>query len=344
MTYNNLIIKADNLVGMNWLLNNGYEGKIDLVYIDPPFATGGIFSVDSSGRVATISRSSSDSRIAYTDTLKGKNFIDFLKERVMLIHRLLSEKGSLYLHIDYRIGHYVKIMLDEVFGIDNFRNDITRIKCNPKNFDRIGYGNIKDMILFYTKGDAPIWNSPKTTRTENELAKIYNKVDKNGRRYTTVPIHAPGETKNGETNKPFKGVYPPKGRHWRCSVEELEKLDKAGLIEWSNSGNPRKINYAHEHTSSKVQDIWEYKDPTYPIYPTEKNIEMLELIIKASSNENSIVMDCFCGSGSTLKAASLCNRRWIGIDSSDIAVDVTRKRFTDDGLFAEEDSYTFMEL
>ena len=337
MTDNNILIKGDNLKAMKWLLDNGFEGKIDLFYTDPPFATGGVFSKDNSGRVATISRSN-DSQIAYSDTLQGKEFIDFLRERAILIHRLLSDQGSLYLHIDYKIGHYVKVMLDEVFGINNFRNDITRIKCNPKNFERIGYGNIKDMILFYTKGKKPIWNHPTFDCSEEDIAKLYNKVDANGRRYTTVPIHAPGETKNGESSRPFKGLYPPKGRHWRCSVEELEELDRNGLIEWSSKGNPRRINYADEHLKKKAQDIWEFKDPHYPIYPTEKNLDMLKFIIEASSNENSIVMDCFCGSGSTLYAASACNRKWIGIDQSDVAIETVKTRFPEDSIFS------FMEI
>lgn len=194
MIENNILIKSDNLKALQWLIDNGYEGCIDLVYIDPPFSTGGTFSIDNDGRIATISKSL-NSVIAYDDTLKGKEFIEFLKVRVKLIYRLLSNKGSLYLHIDYKIGHYVKVMLDEIFGIKYFRNDITRIKCNPKNFNKIGFGNIKDMILFYTKGDKPIWNTPRLPYSEKELAKGYPKIDKHGRRYTTVPIHAPGETK-----------------------------------------------------------------------------------------------------------------------------------------------------
>ena len=341
MIDNNLLIKGDNIKGMQWLLDNGYEGQIDLVYIDPPFATGGVFATDNDGRVATISKSS-DSKIAYSDTLQGKEFIEFLRERALFIRRLLSEQGSLYLHIDYKIGHYVKVMLDEVFGIDCFRNDITRIKCNPKNFDRVGYGNIKDMILFYTKGKQPIWHHPRFECSPEEVAKLYSKVDKHGRRY---PIHAPGETKNGESSRPFKGIYPPKGRHWRCSVEELEQLDADGLIEWSANGNPRKINYADDHMTKKAQDIWEFKDPTYPMYPTEKNLDMLKFIVGASSNEGSIVMDCFCGSGSTLYAASQCNRRWIGIDQSEIAIETVRKRFPKSDLFVSpSENYEFLEV
>lgn len=339
----NILIKGDNQKALMWLLENGYKEKIDLVYIDPPFATGGTFSVDADGRVATISKST-NSTVAYTDNLKGKDFISFLKKRVELIYELLSEQGSLYLHIDYKVGHYVKIMLDEIFGAENFKNDITRIKCNPKNFDRVGYGNIKDLILFYSKSANPIWNNPRVKSSTQDISSLYTKVDKYGRRYTTVPIHAPGETK-GETSKPFKGIMPPNGRHWRCSVEELERLDKAGLIEWSKNGNPRKINYADEHLTRKAQDIWEYKDPINPVYPTEKNIEMLKFIVEASSAPNSIVLDCFCGSGASLFAADLCGRNWIGVDQSPIAIGVTQNRFKENNLFCQNGyPYKYIEL
>lgn len=321
---NNKLIFGDNINGMKWLLDNGYKGKVDLVYIDPPFATGGKFSVDLSGRVATIS-ASNEGTLAYEDSLTGQEFIEFLRQRIILIYELLSDKGSLYLHIDYKIGHYVKVMLDQIFGIENYRNDITRIKCNPKNFSRVGYGNIKDVIFFYTKGKDPIWNDPRIGYTEADLVKGYPKIDKNGRRYTTVPIHAPGETKDGECGKPFKGMYPPKGRHWRCSVAELEELDARGLIEWSSTGNPRKINYADEMKGKKAQDIWEFKDPSHPTYPTQKNSDMLEFIVKASSTKDSIVMDCFCGSGSTLLASDKCGRKWIGIDASNVAINIAKQ-------------------
>ena len=135
----------------------GLKGKIDLVYIDPPFATKNTFKIGDS-RVKTISFSHSD-QIAYDDSLSGKDYIEFLRERLILIKELMSENASIYLHIDYKIGHYVKIIMDEIFGIDNFRNDISRIKCNPKNFKRKSYGNIRDMILFYSKSDKYTWNN-----------------------------------------------------------------------------------------------------------------------------------------------------------------------------------------
>ena len=315
----NLLIKGNNTQGLNYLLENRkLKGKIDLVYIDPPFATNGNFTI-TNGRASTISNSRNGD-IAYSDKLIGKEFIGYLRERLILLKELLSEQGSIYLHIDYKIGHYVKVMMDEVFGIENFRNDITRIKCNPKNFDRLGYGNIKDLILFYTKSSKAIWNEPREKYTEKDIEKLFPKTDKQGRRYTTVPIHAPGETENGKTNQPFKGIMPPEGRHWRTDVETLEQCDKKGLIEWSSTGNPRKIIFADEREGKRVQDVWEYKDPQYPAYPTEKSLELLNLIVRTSSNPDSIVLDCFCGSGTTLKSAQINGRKWIGIDQSEHAL------------------------
>jgi adenine-specific DNA-methyltransferase len=340
----NLLIQSDNILALNYLLKNRkMQGQIDLVYIDPPFATNSKFTI-TDGRASTISNSR-NGEIAYTDKLTGKDFIEFLRERLILIKKLLSDKGSIYLHIDYKIGHYVKVMMDEVFGINNFRNDITRIKCNPKNFKRLGYGNIKDMILFYSKSSKPIWNEPKEKYTKKDLEKLFPKK-KQGRRYTTVPIHAPGETINGKSNMSFKGILPPKGRHWRTDVETLDQWDKDGLIEWSSTGNPRKIIFADEREGKRVQDIWEYKDPQYPNYPTEKNNEILDLIVRTSSNSDSIVLDCFCGSGTTLKSAHLLNRKWIGIDQSKLAIKATIKKINliSGDLFIPNPDYEFIKL
>lgn len=341
----NRLIKGDNVEALEWLLKEKkMKGKVDLIYIDPPFATNGNFTI-TDGRASTISHSK-NGNIAYSDKIVGTDFIEFLRQRLVLLKQLLSNEGSIYLHIDYKIGHYVKVMMDEVFGIENFRNDITRIKCNPKNFQRIGYGNIKDLILFYTKSSNPIWNEPKEAYSEKDIEELFSKIDKNGRRYTTVPIHAPGETQNGKSSQPFKGMLPPKGRHWRTDVATLEEWDKEGLLEWSSTGNPRKIIFADERDGKRTQDIWEFKDPQYPTYPTEKNLALLDLIIKSSSNENSIVLDCFCGSGTTLKSAQLNGRQWIGIDKSEYAIEATKNKLatiTGD-LFISRLDYEFVEF
>ena len=121
-------------------------------------------------------------------------------------------------------------------------------------------------------------------------------------------------------------MNPPEGRHWRTAPEELDKLDSLGLIEWSSKGNPRLKKYADEHQGKKVQDVWTFKDPQYPIYPTQKNLDMLELIVKQSSNERGFVLDCFAGSGTTLLAALKNNRRFIGIDNSPVSMRVMQQR------------------
>lgn len=313
------LIKGDNLRIMRYLIEQtNLKEKIDLVYIDPPFSTKNIFRM-SKQKANTISRSNSDS-IAYADSLIGSEYLEFLRERLILIKKLLSKNGSIYVHIDFKIGHYVKIIMDEVFGRENFINDITRIKCNPKNFKRKAYSNIKDLILFYSKTNEYIWHEPKKELSEEEIERLFKKMDKNGRRYTTIPVHAPGETANGSTGQMWRGIFPPKGRHWSSNPSVLEELDKEGLIEWSKNNVPRKIIYADEKDGKRVQDIWEFKDPQYPKYPTEKNLDLLKLIINTSSNKNSIVLDCFCGSGTTLKAAQDLGRTWIGIDKSDEAI------------------------
>ena len=192
--------------------------------------------------------------------------------------------------------------------------------------------------MFYTKGPNPIWNEPREKYSEKDLDKLFPKTDKFGRRYTTVPIHAPGECVNGQSSKPFKGVLPPQGRHWRVGVEILEEWDSQGLLEWSLNGNPRKIIYADEREGKRVQDIWEFKDPQYPVYPTEKNADMLDLIVATSSEEGSIVMDCFCGSGTTLASANKLGRQWIGIDQSGLAIETAIKKIRSTGHNLLQDS------
>lgn len=345
MLSQNLLLQSDNLVGLKYLLHErALRGKIDLVYIDPPFATGINFSV-LNGRAATIS-AAKNGKIAYSDKLKGDEYLSFLKERLLLLKELLSDQGSIYIHIDYKIGHYVKILMDEVFGFQNFRNDISRIKCNPKNFKKIGYGNVKDLILFYTKSANAIWNEPYEPYSSEDILRLFPKISAAGRRYTTVPLHAPGETENGDSGKAFKGIMPPVGRHWRRDIATLEKWDKMGLIEWSKTGNPRKIIYADEQEGKRMQDIWEFKDPQYPEYPTEKNLNMLELIVKTSSNEDSIVLDCFCGSGTTLIAAQNLNRKWIGIDQSELALAATKKKLAraENDLFYQVPGYEYLAI
>ena len=323
----NRLYYGDNLEVMQRLLAEpAVGGQVRLVYIDPPFGTGQNFTV-SAERRATVSRRS-EGQGAYSDAVTGKDYLEFLRARLALLRQLLADDGSIYVHTDSKVGHYVKVLLDDVFGSGNFRNDITRIKCNPKNFQRRGYSNMKDMILFYTKGNRAVWHHPREPFMEEQLARLFPKLDEDGRRYTTVPLHAPGETRAGATGQTWKGLAPPPGRHWRSSPRELTELDRAGLVEWSPNGNPRKKIFADdaERAGKFLQDVWVFKDPQYPEYPTEKNLEMLEVIVGASSDAGDVVLDCFCGSGTTLVAAEELGRRWIGIDNSRVAIAACKAR------------------
>src|SRR5262249_51793979 len=159
------------------------------------------------------------------------------------------------------------------FGPENFRNDIARIKSNPKNFARKSYGNIKGMIVFCGKSETATWREARRPLSREQATRLFKKVDADGRHYSTVPLQAPGKTASGETARAWRGVRPPKGRHWRSAPAVLDHFDGAGLIEWSLSGVPRKKIYLDEGVGRKVQDIWEVKDPQHPKYPTEKNFD-----------------------------------------------------------------------
>ncbi len=322
-----MLIFGDNLQALKALIKDkNIKEKVRLVYIDPPFGTNQDFK---SGISRTVSKSRAGDT-AYNDRLTGAEYIDFLRKRLILLREIMADDGSIYIHIDWKMCHYVKVLMDEIFGQERFINNITRIKCNPKSFKRKAYGNMTDAILFYSKTDSYVWNDQREEFTEEQIKTLFPKVDKEGRRYTTLPLHGPGETLNGPTGEPWRGRKPPKGSHWQYPPEELDRLDAQGLIEWSSTGNPRRIYYVEEAVKKgkKRQDIWEFKDPPYPSYPTEKNLEMLKVIIDASSNPDDLVLDCFAGSGTTLIAAEELGRRWIGIDNSKIAVDVVQKRLS----------------
>lgn len=296
------------------------RGKVRLIYIDPPYATRSVFQ----------SRKQAD---AYHDLLAGADYLEFLRERLILLRDLLAEDGSIYVHLDENMAFQAKVLMDEIFGPSNFRNWITRKKCNPKNYTRKTYGNVSDYILFYTKSDDYVWHRPLITWTDEHAAREYTYVEPGtGRRYKKVPIHAPG-VRNGETGKPWRGLTPPPGKHWQYLPRTLDEMDARGEIYWSPTGNPRRKIYLDRSGGIPVQDIWmEFRDAhnqniRITGYPTEKNPEMLARIIAASSNPGDLVLDCFCGSGTTLEAAHRLGRHWVGVDNSAEAIRTTLARF-----------------
>lgn len=299
--------------------DNNVCGKVRLVYIDPPYATQTVFH----SRKLTH---------AYDDVFETAEYIEFMRERLAFLHRILAEDGSIYIHIDEKMMFHIKIVLDEIFGVANYRNCITRKKCNPKNYTRKTYGNVVDYILFYTKSDRYVWNRQVEEWTAAR-AKEYQYVDsKTGRRYMKVPVHAPG-VRNGETGMPWRGVLPPPGKHWQFPPATLDELDARGEIFWSKNGNPRRKVFLDQSAGVPVQDIWmEFRDAHNQNihvtgYPTEKNIDLLKRIVAASSNPGDIVLDCFAGSGTTLVAADMLDRAWIGADNSPEALRTLLHRF-----------------
>jgi adenine-specific DNA-methyltransferase len=320
-TGNNQFYFGDNIEGLLYLLHSGIKEKIELIYIDPPFATESSFV-------------SKDQEHAYSDNLAGAEFVEFLRERLIIIRELLSKTGSIYLHLDNKMAFTMKLIMDEVFGENNCRAFITRKKCSTKNYTKNTFGNVSDYIMFYSKTSNYTWNRPFDPWELENMIEQYPCVDeKTGRRYKKVPVHAPG-TRNGETGKEWHGMLPPKGKHWQYTPEKLDEMDKAGEIYWSPTGNPRRKVFCEPDKGVPIQDIWlDYRDSVNQAtkttgYPTEKNFDMLKMIVGASSNAGDIVLDCFSGSGTTLGAAFELNRKWIGMDNSIESMRAVLKRFT----------------
>ncbi|MGH2533386.1 MAG: site-specific DNA-methyltransferase [Thermomicrobiales bacterium] len=317
----NRLYFGENLRVLSGLIrDSAVRGRVRLVYIDPPYATNSVFQ----------SRTQQD---AYQDLLVGTHYLEFLRQRLIFLRELLAEDGSIYVHLDENMAFHAKVVLDEVFGARQFRNWITRKKCNPKNYTRRSYGNVSDYILFYTKSDTYVWNRPLERWTDERATKEYTCIEpETGRRYKKVPLHAPG-VRNGETGQQWRGKNPPPGKHWQFPPRVLDEMDARGEIYWSATGNPRRKIYLDDSAGIPVQDIWlDHRDlrnqnTLVTGYPTEKNPDLLTRIILASSNPGDLVLDCFSGSGTTLVVANDLERRWIGIDNSAEAITTTLKRF-----------------
>jgi len=331
----NSLYNGDNLDVLKFLIHNKkLKGKIKLVYIDPPYGTNSIFH-------------SRNQKSSYKDDLVGSHFIEFIRRRLILLRELLSDDGSIYVHLDNNMTFEIKVIMDEIFGAKNFKGFISRKKCSNKNYTKNTFGNISDYVLFYSKSENYIWNRATLPWTEEKMKKEYPCIDeKTGRRFKKVPIHAPG-VRNGETGKPWRGKMPPKGKHWQYLPSKLDVFDANGDIYWSSTGNPRRKVFFDKNKGIAVQDIWtDVQDSVNQNikttgYPTEKNPKLIERIIKASSNEGDYVLDCFAGSGTTLDIAKQNNRKWIGVDNSSEAIRHIFKRFFNGleqmGDFVEKD-------
>lgn len=335
MEWRNRLIWGDKRYVLPSLLPE-FAGKVNLVYIDPPFDTGADFSFmatvpddpetsDDETTVFTKTPSILEQK-AYRDTWgRGlDSYLEWFYETVELLQELLADTGSIYVHLDWHVGHYAKIVLDEVLGEANFQNNIIWKrgpgKSHPKSF-----GHNADYILFYTKSETYTWNKQFQELSEGYLDSF--KEDKLGK-YVTSPLHSGKPAKKVPL---WRGVRPPHGRGWAYRIETLEKLVKEGRIEWSSEGIPRLKRYLGEIPGAVVQETWTDIKPVLGksidyLYATQKPEALLERIIEASSNENDLVLDCFVGSGTTASVAEKLHRRWIACDLSRFAIHTTRKR------------------
>ena len=312
----NSFILADNLFALHALAHSGH--KATLIYLDPPYNTGMEFQ-------------SRQLEHSYSDQLGPAAYIEFMRRRLILMREILTDDGSIYVHIGYQMVSHLKIVMDEIFGRKNFRNIITRRKCSSKNFTRHQYSNLNDFLLFYTKTGSYKWHQPGEQADQDWLEREYPKVDARGQ-YKLVPIHAPG-TRQGQTGQAWRDMTPPPGKHWQYVPATLEAMDKAGEIHWSRNGNPRRKVYLTSQKVVPFTDYWgKFRDAHHQSiaitgYPTEKNIAMLRMIVSASTDSDDLVVDPFCGSGTMLHAANDLQRQWVGIDQSFGALKACITRF-----------------
>jgi len=337
--WRNLLVYGDNLLALKALYEDqrgpnhfGTKDRVKLIYIDPPFATKQDFM--------------KDREKAYRDRLIGAQFLEFLRKRLILLREILADDGAIYVHLDSKKGHYVKSILDEVFGEENFINEIIWKRQTAKGgaFDTLAqFGRIHETIFFYSKTERYIWNQQFTEYSEEHVANSFKHVDpETGRRFSLRDLTAAGE-RRGDSGKPIivngEEISPPPGRHWAIGLLAGETVQQAvdRLVEekkmWHKSGRvPRLRLFLDKMSGVPLQSIWTDLQPVQSQsnerlgYPTQKPETLLQRIIRASSREQDIVLDAFAGSGTTLAVAEKLNRRWIGMDCGRLAIYTTQKR------------------
>jgi DNA modification methylase len=342
--WRNRLIWGDKKYVLPALLEE-FAGRINLVYIDPPFNVGADFSFnatipdnpenDEDETTTFVKRPNVLEMKAYRDTWGHglDSYLQWFYETIVLLRELLTEDGSIFVHLDYHVGHYCKVVLDEVFGSSNMRNEVVWQRTNAHgSLDR--FGPIHDTIFYYAKSEKPKYNDIRIEYSDDYVKTFVDRVDTKGKRFMRVPLTAKG-TRSGETGLPFRGIeITAKGLHWKYKVSKLEELDRQGRIFWpeKEGGMPRLIVYEDELPGMPLQDIWTDIRAIHNMsnerlgYETQKPEALLERIIRASSNEGDLVLDCFCGSGTTAAVAEKLGRQWIVCDLSRFAIHTTRKR------------------
>jgi len=277
-------------------------------------------------------------------------YLTMMANRLLELHRVLKPTGSLYLHCDPTASHYLKIVLDGVFGKTNFRSEIIW-KRTSAHSGANRYGPVHDVILFYGKSDVILWNEIYQPFSQTYLDEFYTHYDTDGKRWRRSDLTGDG-VRQGDSGKTWRGIdVTSKKRHWavpgdvceRLKIkgttvqERLDALDAAGRIHWPKKagGVPMFKRYVDEQPGVPLQSVWDDINPIHNLaeerlgYPTQKPLALLERIVEASSNEGDVVLDPFCGCGTAVHAAQKLNRAWIGIDITHLAISLIEKRLKD---------------
>jgi site-specific DNA-methyltransferase (adenine-specific) len=340
------------------------DNSVELIYLDPPFNSQKSYNIlfkerDTSWSPAQIKAFedtwhwSTDTEATYRDLLVnaptkvaqllgaligepenpggiGRNdvtaYLVMMTARLIELHRVLKPTGSLYLHCDPTMSHYIKLILDQIFGPANFRNEIVWQRFGSHN-DPKRFGRITDSILFYSKTQSYRFKPIRGEYSESHLTKRFNYSDPDGRRFWPNTCLAPG--RRGPRYE-WNGHIA----NWRFTREKMEELDAKGEIYYSKTGVPYRKNYLDSLPGQLVQNLWTDIKMTRSGaerlgYETQKPLALLERIIKASSSEGDIVLDPFCGCGTALVAAHKLDRKWIGIDITHLAIAVMKRRLQD---------------
>ena len=357
----NKIFWGDNLQVMSHLLKD-YRGKVDLIYIDPPFDSKADYKkkieVKGVGKAETDSTSFEEKQ--YGDIWTNDEYLQFMYERLIIMHQLLSDTGSIYLHCDYHKNHYLRCLLDNIFGPENFINEITwkRRGGALNNFKSLG--QLTDTIYLYSKNqNSYTFNAIKTKDTPEVQEYIKQRFvydDGDGRKYSRDPITNPSSTPTPSLIYEYKGYQPP-AKGWAFSRTTMEEWDAAGKLYFPSDKTQRirRKTFLDDYEGQPLQNYW---GDIYVInsqakeslnYPTQKPEALLERIISLSSNPGDLVFDCFMGSGTSQAVAMKLGRKFIGADINLGSIQTTTKRLVNvadelNGKLQEEVKYTGFEV
>ena len=339
----NLMMHGECLSTCAYLKEQGVE--VDLVYIDPPFASGADYAkkiyirrnplVQKAMKEAEQNLDNEEMKEfeekMYGDIWDKERYLNWMYENLMAIKSVMSENASIYVHLDYHIGHYVKILMDEIFGEENFRNEIVWKRSTAHN-DSTGFANLHDNIFYYSKSSNLYFETPMVPYSEEYISNYYNKQDEDGRKYLDRDLSAKGLKGSG-----YSYTWKGKEGYWRCPITTMERLEKEGRIYYTSNGTPRYKQYLDEMEGVPAQDLWvdifavNSQAEERVDYATQKPEALLERIIKASSNEGMLVADFFGGSGVTAAVAHKLNRRFIHGDVNINSLQTARDRLVNAG-------------